>query len=194
MLKTNSCTVGAPQSPGSLLTTTISSSALQNASSIILPYATLLPTGTYLSKVVAVDEGVFKDKPYIDCTHELTAPDGEVRRVKFRFFAPTETDALFQKLAEYKLVGTVGEVLVGLEEDVVIAPRPSSSRYVYISHRMLATPTVTSPTSAKKSSLVSKRSYLGGKTHSSSNPSQRASLLEVDEDDEDDLSLDEDEE
>lgn len=181
MLKINSCTVGAPQSSGSLLTTTISSSTLQNASSIILPYATLLTTGTYLSKVVAVDEGVFKDKPYIDCTHELTAPDGEVRRVKFRFFAPTETDELFQKLAGYELVGTVAEVLVGLEEDVTLSQRPNSSKYLYISHRVLATPTVSTPPT-KKSAIHGKRSYFGSKANASSK-SPREILLEDDDDD-----------
>lgn len=181
MQNSNFCTASTNQIGGSLLSTTISSSATQNVTNTILPFATLLPTGAYLSKILSVDEGIYQEKPFLDCTHEITAPNGEVKHVKFRFFAPTETDALFQKLAEYKLVGTVAEVLVGLEENIIIAPRPNSAKYVYISQRALVTPSVSSPPHSKKSSSLGKRSCFGNKAHSTSKSPTRAILLDDDE-------------
>ena len=194
MLKTNPCTTGAPQSVVSLLSLPISSSTMQNASNIILPYSALLPTGSYSSKVLTVDEGLYKENPYLDCTHELTAPSGEVWRVKFRFFAPVETEALFKKLADYMLIGTVAEVLTGLEENITIAPRPGSTKYVFIASRTLVTSTVSSSQPLKKSSSFGKHSRLGNKANPSSRLSTRDALLVDDDAPEFADFLDEDEE
>ena len=183
MLNTNSRTVCASQSSGSLLTTTISSSTMQNASSIILPYADKLATGSYTSKILAVDEGIYQEKPYLDCIHELTDPNGEVKRVKFRFFAPVDTDALFKKLADYKLVGTVADVLVGLEENITIAPRPGSIKYVCISDRALVVSSASSSSPAKKHSSLGKLGHFSNKTKSASKLSSREALLDEDDDD-----------
>ena len=195
MLKTNSCTVGAPQSFGSLLSTPISSDCVKNnTEKEILPYFDLLPTGQYISKILSVSEGVYGNKPYIDCVHELADGGGKVYRVKFRYFAPTETTALRKKMAEYKFKGLMSEALDALEESVTISPRPGSVKYVYISDRALVTPAASSPPPAKKPSPSGKRIYFGSQANRPSKLSTKAELLEVDEDDEDDLLLDEDEE
>lgn len=151
MQNINLSTSSANQNGGSLLSTTISSKTTQNVSNVILPYATLLPEGSYTSKILSVGEGIYNDKAFMDCIHELIDSGGNVRQVKFRFFAPVDTDALFKKLADYKLVGTVADVLVGLEENITIAPRPGSTKYVFISDRALTIPTV--PTSPQKNPL-----------------------------------------
>ena len=185
MTKNLNCTTSASQSSGSLLATTISSSTMQNASSIILPYADKLATGSYTSKILAVDEGIYQEKPYLDCIHELTDPNGEVKHVKFRFFATVDTDALFKKLADYKLVGTVADVLVGLEENITIAPRPGSTKYVYISDRALVTPSPSSPPPDKKPSPSGKRIYFGSQANRHSKLSTREALLDDGDEDDD---------
>ena len=194
MQNINYCTTGANQNCGSLLSTTISSITTQNVSNVILPYATLLPEGSYTSKILSVDEGIYNDKAFMDCIHELIDSGGNVRQVKFRYFAPVDTNALFKKLEEYNLVGTVADVLVGLEENITIAPRPGSTKYVFISDRALVTPAASSPPPAKKPSSSGKRIYFGSQANRPSKLSTKAKLLEADEDDEDDLLLDEDEE
>lgn len=183
MLNTNSRTVCASQSSGSLLSTTISSSTMQNASNIILPYATLLPEGSYMSKILSVGEGIYNDKAFMDCVHELIDSGGNVRQVKFRYFAPVDTDALFKKLADYKLVGTVADVLVGLEENITIAPRPGSIKYVCISDRALVVSSASSSSPAKKHSSLGKLGHFSNKTKSASKLSSREALLDEDDDD-----------
>ncbi|MBQ7897260.1 MAG: hypothetical protein IJ323_02430 [Clostridia bacterium] len=195
MLKTNSCTTGATQSPGSILSTLVSSTCTQNdITDVILPYADLLPTGMYISKIVSVSEGVYDSKPYIDCIHQLTDVNGDTKIVKFRYFAPTETTALRKKMAEYKFEGSMAEALDALEESVTISHRPGSAKYVYISARALATSTVSSSPPTNKPSSLGGRIYLSSKANRPAKLSTKASLLEADEDDEDDLLLDEDEE
>ena len=194
-LKNNPSTTSAPQSASSILSTPVSSSCTQNdITDVILPYADLLPTGKYISKIVSVSEGVYDSKPYIDCIHQLTDVNGDTKIVKFRYFAPTETTALRKKMAEYKFKGLMSEALDALEESVTISPRPGSAKYVYISDRTLVTPAASSPPPAKKPSPSGKRIYFGSQANRPSKLSTKASLLEADEDDEDDLLLDEDEE
>ena len=195
MLKTNSCTVSAPQSFSSILSTQVSLSCTQNdITDVIIPYSDLLPIGQYSSKILSVSEGVCCNKPYIDCVHELVDENGKIYIARLRYFAPKETNALRDKLVEYRMVGTMAEVLNGLEEIVTIAPKSGSEKYVFISQRALATSTILSPSSAKKHSSLGKRSYFGNKAHSTSKSPTREVLLEDDEDEEFDDFLEEDDE
>ena len=189
MNKNLDCTTSASKSFGSLLSTTISSDCVKNnTEKEILPYFDLLPTGQYISKILSVSEGVYGNKPYIDCVHELADGGGKVYRVKFRYFAPAETNALLDKLAEYKLVGSMAEALDALEENVTISPRPGSAKYVFISQRALATPTASPP--AKKTSSLGK---LSKKAKSSLGSQSRQSLLDDDDPEFDDFLEDDDE-
>ena len=176
-------TSGAYQSVRSLLSTNISTiSENGNFPSVILPYSDRLATGSYMSKILSVDEGIYHDKAFIDCVHELTDAGGNILHVKFRYFAPHETDNLVKVLISYKLTGKIGNLLLGLEEHVNLATRPGISKYVYIASRALSTPTTSTPP-PKKSCLIGKRS---NKTNTTSMTSRRDALLKYDEDEGDD--------
>ena len=187
MQNINSCTTSATQISNSILSTPISLDCVKNDTrDVILPYTDLLPIGRYSSKILSASEGVYSNKPYIDCVHELADEDEKVFVVKFRFFAPSETDALLDTLSSYRLTGTMANVLNGLEENVTIAPRPGSTKYVYISSRALVTTTVPSSSPSKKASF-GKRNRFGSMLKGSSKPQTRQSLLDDDDDDFDDF-------
>lgn len=164
----------------------------------ILPYVGNLAIGQYESEIVAVDDAIQNDALVgIDCIHQLTDSNGKVITVKFRFFAPTEVDTLKKILSSYGMTGNLGSALLGLKETVDINHRPKSSRYLYISSRMLYTSSAStnsgaSANSPSQSSTQSNRtgSYIVSKhSHTplkSSLASKRATLLQDNEDDEDD--------
>ena len=195
MQNINTCTTGATQIGGSILSTPITASTIHNnVPSTILPLATQLPLGNYKSEIVSVSDAIQNDEIIgIDCVHRLTNSDGSEYLVKFRFFAPKDIQSLIDILAGYGLTGNLGSALLGLKENVTIVPRPRSAKYVHISNRNLASSTVSSSPPAKKASLASNRGHLCSKTHSSSTSSQRATLLDDDDSEFDDF-LDEDDE
>lgn len=176
----------------SLLNTPISASSAQpSAQSVVLPYVSNLAGGQYVSEIIAVDDAVQNGAIVgIDCIHKLTDSSGNTLLVKFRYFAPSDIEALVKVLAEYGLTGGIGAALLGLQETVDIAARPGSNRYMSIVHRVLLsnTATVTAPTHGtsvantschKKGGVLSRRS----RRQMSKSLSYTKSLLDEDEDD-----------
>ena len=133
----------------SLLNAAIAATApTESAYTAILPYANLLPQGHYFSEIISAADAA-KDGIVIgiDCVHKLTNLEGRSFLVKFRFFTPRDTDDLMKTLQAYGLTGSVGGALTGLKEEVDIAQRPGSDRYVYITKRSL----VPNPSAAQES-------------------------------------------
>ena len=171
----------------SLLKKQISAPATQASAQAVLPYINNLPAGKYSSEIVdvsdAVQNGVIVG---IDCIHKLTFENGNITFVKFRFFEPIDTSALIQVLASYGLSGNIGNALMGLKEEVDIAPRPNSARYVYIAHRAIlnvqngvATATSNNSTNASTKATNKNRvgsSYFGSKHASLSSQAPKPSL------------------
>ena len=119
----------------SLIQAAITATASPNP---ILPYSNLLPIGRYSSEIISVADAMKYDTVIgIDCVHKLTNLEGKTFLVKFRFFAPHDTENLIKTLQAYGLTGSVGDVLTGLKEEVEITQRPGSNLYVYIAQRSL---------------------------------------------------------
>lgn len=165
-----------------------------SAFSTILPYANLLPQGHYFSEIISVADATKNDVVIgIDCVHKLTNLEGKTFLVKFRFFAPRDTDNLINTLKAYGMTGSVGNVLTGLKEEVEITQRPGSDRYVHIDQRSLV-----SQSSAAQQSHTPKKVGIGGRfsRKSSSLPNEATRKFFEDDDewnDEEDW-LDDDEE
>ena len=135
MSEKNNGTMSATTNLNSILNTPLSAS-LQKEKEILLPYTNVLPLGDYSSEIVSVSE-VGEQSSCIDCVHRLTDNQGQTYWVKFRFFAPKDTDALAKKMIEYGFSGTLGDALVGLCETVSIKQRSGSKKYVFIASRTL---------------------------------------------------------
>ena len=170
---------------------TVPTASVSNA---ILPYSNLLPAGTYESEILSVADAIQNDNVIgIDCIHKLTNHEGKSFLVKFRFFAPRDTDNLINTLKAYSMTGSVGNVLTGLKEEVEITQRPGSDRYVHIDQRSLV-----SESSAAQQSHTPKKVGIGGRfsRKSSSLPNEATRKFFEDDDewnDEEDW-LDDDEE
>lgn len=188
---------------GSLLNTLIPTAVVQpSAQAVVLPYVGNLAGGQYTSEIVAVVDAVQNGAVVgIDCTHKLTDSSGNTLLVKFRYFAPSDIEALAKVLAEYGLKGGIGAALMGLQETVDIAPRPGSNRYLCIAHRVLLsnTASVTAPTQGTSVANTSCHKKGGVLSRHSRNPMSKSlshtkSLLDADDDSEFDDFLDEDDE
>ena len=179
----------------SFLNTPISTSSAQpSAQAVVLPYVGNLAGGQYTSEIVAVYDAVQNGAIVgIDCTHKLTDSSGKTLLVKFRYFAPSEVNALIAVLAGYGLTGNIGTVLTGLQETVNVVPRPGSNRYMSISQRTLMCNTATVTVSTQGASLnnMTNRksggltSRLSGRHGSKPVQAQRQSLLSEEDDDDD---------
>ena len=195
----------------SILDETISETEVQtSAQAVILPLIENLPNGQYESEIVdvklAIKNGVAIG---IDCINKLTNSNGESLLVRFRYFAPNDTDSLKRVLSSYGLAGKLGSALMGLKEEVVIAPRPNSTRYMHIAQRAIlnASSSVTSaisnasPSTSTSKPTVKNRigsSYFGSKRVSLSTQAPKTSLASSKnhsddwDDDEEDYLTDED--
>lgn len=174
----------------SILDEIISETEVQtSAQAVILPLVENLPSGQYESEIVdvrlAIQNGVAIG---IDCTNKLTSSNGKSLLVRFRYFAPTDTDSLKRVLSSYGLTGKLGSALMGLKENVAIAPRPNSTRYMHIAQRAIlnASSSVTSaisnvpPSTSTTKPTVKNRignSYIGSKRVSLSSQAPKTSLV-----------------
>ena len=205
---------------GSLLATSVTASSVTSAQQTAPPVFKTpttgnLPAGHYDSLITDVADAVQNGQVVgVDCFHELTDPNGTTYRVRFRYYAPHEVDALVKAVASYGLSGSLGNLLQGLQESVDVVPKAPPSNYMYIAHRTLqattqttaaslstttqtttATPatgssaTASPPTPCKGVGLSSRRKF-GSKQPTMSR--QRTVLLSEDEDDEFDDFLDDD--
>ena len=182
----------------SLLAMPVSASAAPvQQSSYVLPQVGKLPVGNYESIIYDVAEATQNGQIVgVDCYHQLTDSSGKQYRVRFRYYAPKEVDALAETLASYGLSGSLGSVLMRLQENVTVAPRAGSTTYLAISSRSLSVPQTTTPNSAVNSTASNSPSArqkgglaLGSKRGAQSPmPShQRRELLADDAEDDDEF-------
>ena len=186
---------------GDLLATPISVSAApvqqSSNSTYILPRVGKLPAGNYQSVIYDVTEAVQNGQIVgIDCYHELTDSGGNKYHVRFRYYAPKEVDALAETLASYGLTGSLGSVLMGLQETVTVAPRAGSTTYLAISSRSFQVIQTTTPDSTVDSTTAAslptkKKGGLVLRCKRGTRPSmpsqERISLLADDEEDDDEF-------
>ena len=166
----------------SLLNAAIAATApTESAYTAILPYANLLSVGHYSSQIISVADAM-KDGTVmgIDCIHKLTNLEGKTFMVKFRYFVPRDTDNLINTLKAYGMTGSVGDALTGLQENIEIAQRPGSDRYVYIAKRSL----VPNPSAAQESH-AQKKVGLSGRLNRRPSSVQSENIKKFFEDDED---------
>ena len=163
-------------------------STVAASATYVFPTVQNLASGKYYSEILDVQEVIDANEALValDFYHQLTDSNGNVKRVRFRYYEK-ELPGLAQQLCQYPQVKT-WQNAVGLKEDITVAPK-SSGNYMRIATRsavMLTTSsTSTSPTSATSSSP--KRGGLTsrlGRRHSSQ-PVQtvKQSLLSEDEGD-----------
>lgn len=197
----NSEKIGTASSATSWLSTSISDLASEslanNLADVIMPFADLLPVGSYQSEIVAVTDAVQNGECVgIDCTHLLTNGAGKQYLVKFRLFAPHDIKELAKTLKSYGFSGDMKSALVGLKELLEIAPRPNSAKYVYISCRSKAEQSTNESSSQdkpprKKGGLITSRRASPHSSYSSTAKSKNMLYEEDEEDEEDDDYLDE---
>ena len=192
----NPIKLGTASSATSWLSTSISDLAAEslanNLADVIMPFADLLPVGSYQSEIVAVAEAMQNGECVgIDCTHLLTNSAGKQYLVKFRLFAPYDIKEVAKTLKSYGLSGDMESALVGLKESLEIAPRPNSAKYVFISDRNMQTAQSDESLSQekpprKKGGLMTSRRASPYSSYSSPTRSKNALHAEDEEDDDND--------
>lgn len=130
--------LGAKTPAPTFPTLTISAPVPQNKP--LLPRIGAFPAGRYRSTILSVDYTLTdtNDIAYVDIVHKLIAGTGTEYNVNFRFYHPHDTSKLLTVFADYGLTGAL-EGIVGLTEDVNIAPKTNSG-YLAITHRSMIDP------------------------------------------------------
>jgi hypothetical protein len=109
----------------------------------VRPLVHNLNSGTYLSEIKDIKEVVDSNGNFeaFDFYHCLIDSDGNVTHVRFRYYEK-ELPALASSFKQYPNVKT-WQNLVGLKEEVTIAPKPTGN-YMYIATRRTCSVNVTS--------------------------------------------------
>ena len=71
----------------------------------------------------------------LDCFHELISTEGELLKVRFRYYADSDqVEELAQVLEHYGYEGVIGDVK-DIQENVILSPVSETSKYLYLSAR-----------------------------------------------------------
>ena len=158
----------------------------------VRPLVHNLNSGTYLSEIKDIKEVVDSNGNFeaFDFYHCLIDSDGNVTYVRFRYYEK-ELPALSSSFKQYPNVKT-WQNLVGLKEEVTIAPKPTGS-YMHIAARRTCLVNITSAssnapvTNAQPSKRGGLSSRLGNRCNKSVKTASKTLIFEDTEDIDDDF-------
>ena len=158
----------------------------------IRPLTQNLTSGIYISEIedVKAVTDINGDLDAIDFYHKLVDSSGNVVYIRFRYYNK-ELPALANSLKQYPKV-KIWKDLIGLQENVTIAPKPTGS-YMHIAARRTCSVNITSAssnasvTNAQPSKRGGLSSRLGNRCNKSVKTASKTLIFEDTEDVDDDF-------